>query len=108
MFQSDFADDHRNVRAPRRAANRLVAALLVVILCFCAICAKFLIDARNSASQGAREMTASLAAAIKLDALLNIESFDLSLEAVVDNLKHPGIDRIDPELRQLILFDRSA
>src|SRR5277367_1782661 len=53
-------------------------------------------------------MTASLVAAIKLDALLNIESFDLSLEAVVDNLKHPGIDRIDPELRQLILFDRSA
>jgi hypothetical protein len=49
MFQSDFADDHRDVRAPRRAANRLIAALLVVVLCFCAICAKFLIDARNSA-----------------------------------------------------------
>ena len=108
MFQSDFADDPRNVLAPRRAAIRLIAALLVVILCFCAICAKFLFDARDSAWQGAREITASLVAAIKLDTLLNIESFDLSLEAVVDNLKHPGIDQIDPDLRQLILFDRSA
>lgn len=108
MFQSDFADDHRDVRAPRRAANRLIAALLVVILCFCAICAKFLIDARNSAWRGARETTSSLVAAIELDTLLNIESFDLSLQAVVDNLKHPGIDRIDPDLRQLVLFDRSA
>jgi len=93
MFQSDFADDHRDVPAPRRAANRLIAALLVVILCFCAICAKFLIDARNSAWRGARETTASLVAAIELDTLLNIESFDLSLQAVVDNLKLPGIDR---------------
>jgi hypothetical protein len=108
MFQSDFADGHRNALAPRRAASRLIAALLVVILCFCAICAKFLIDARSSAWQGAREMTASLVAAVELDTLLNIESFDLSLQAVVDNLKHPGIDRIDPDLRQLVLFDRSA
>jgi hypothetical protein len=107
MFQSDFADDHRNVLAPRRAANRLIAALLVVILCFCAICAKFLIDARNSARRAARESTASLVAAIELDTLLNIGSFDLSLQAVVDNLQHPGIDRIDPGLR-LVLFDRSA
>ena len=108
MFQSDFADDHRDVRAPRRAANRLIAALLVVVLCFCAICVKFLIDSRNSAWRGARETTASLVAAIELDTLLNIESFDLSLQAVVDNLKLPGIDRIDPDLRQLVLFDRSA
>jgi Cache domain len=95
MLQSDFADDHRNVLAPRRAANRLIAALLVVIFCFCAICAKFLVDAHNSAWQGARETTASLVAAIELDTLLNIESFDLSLQAVVDNLNH-------------VLFDRSA
>jgi diguanylate cyclase (GGDEF)-like protein len=108
MLQSDFADDHRNVLAPRRAANRLIAALLVVIFCFCAICAKFLVDAHNSAWQGARETTASLVAAIELDILLNIESFDLSLQAVVDNLNHPGIDRIDPDLRQLVLFDLSA
>ena len=108
MFRSDYADDQRNVLAPRRSANRLIAALLIVIVCFCAICAKFLIDARNSARQGALETTASLVAAVELDTLLNVESFDLSLRAVVDNLGHPEIDRISPDLRQLVLFDRSA
>ena len=108
MFQSDFDDDQRNILAPRRSAKRLIAALLVVIVCFCAICAKFLVDARNSAWQGVLETTANLVAAIELDTLLNIESFDLSLQAVVDNLKQPGIDHISPDLRQLVLFDRSA
>ena len=108
MFRSDFDDDQRSILAPRRSANRLIAALLVVIVCFCAICAKFLIDARNSAWQGALKTTANLVAAIEVDTLRNIESFDLSLQAVVDNLKHPGIDQISPDLRQLVLFDRSA
>jgi cache domain-containing protein len=108
MFHSDFDDDQRNILAPRRSANRLIAALLVVIVCFCAICAKFLVDARNSAWQGALETTANLVAAVELDTLLNIESFDLSLQAVVDNLRQPGINQISPDLRQLVLFDRSA
>jgi diguanylate cyclase (GGDEF)-like protein len=107
MFQSELSDNHR-ILAPRRSANRLIAALLLVIVCFCAVCAKFVADARNSAWQGARETTASLVAAIDLDILLNVESFDLALQAVADNLRHPDIDRITPDLRQLVLFDRSA
>jgi diguanylate cyclase (GGDEF)-like protein len=107
MFQSDFTGNHR-IPAPRRSANRLIAALLLVIVCFCAVCAKFLVDARNSAWQSARETTASLVAAIDLDILLNIESFDLALQAVAENLRHPEIDRLSPDLRQLVLFDRST
>ena len=107
MFQSDFTGNHR-IPAPRRSANRLIAALLLVIVCFCAVCAKFLVDARNSAWQSARETTASLVAAIDLDILLNIESFDLALQAVAENLRHPEIDRLSPDLRQLLLFDRST
>ncbi len=33
---------------------------------------------------------------------------DLTLQAVVDNLKAPGVAEASPELRQLILFDRAA
>ena len=33
---------------------------------------------------------------------------DLSLQAVVDDLKRPDINQFSPELRNLILFDRSA
>src|SRR5262249_2736753 len=67
-----------------------------------------LIDARNSAWRGALDATTSLVAALELDTLLNIESFDLSLQAVADNLNHPEIGGISPDLRQLVLFDRSA
>ena len=38
----------------------------------------------------------------------NIESYDLSLRAVIDNLAYPEITTVSPELRQLVLFDRSA
>jgi diguanylate cyclase (GGDEF)-like protein len=108
MLRFDSAADPRDALAPRRSANRLIAALLVVIICFCAVCAKLLIDARNSAWQGALESAKSLVAALELDTELNIESFDLSLQAVVDNLGHPDIKGISPDLRQLVLFDRSA
>jgi diguanylate cyclase (GGDEF)-like protein len=108
MFRSDVSDDSSIILTPRRSANRLIAALLLVVVCFCAVCAKFLIDARNSAWQGARDTTASLVAALDLDILLNIESFDLSLRAVAENLRRPEIDRVSPDLRQLLLFDRSA
>jgi diguanylate cyclase (GGDEF)-like protein len=107
MFRSDFTDTHR-ILAPRRSANRMIAALLLVVVCFCAVCAEFLVDTRNSAWQGAREATSSLVAALDLDILLNVESFDLALQAVAENLGHPEIDRISPDLRQLVLFDRSA
>ncbi len=56
----------------------------------------------------AGEAATSLVAALSSDISRNIETLDLSLQAVVDNLKYPGIDKIDPNLRQLVLFDRSA
>ena len=75
---------------------------------FSAVCAAFLIDTHRSAWNGARDAATSLVAALELDILLNIESFDLSLQAVVDNVGRPEIAQIAPELRQLLLFDRSA
>jgi diguanylate cyclase (GGDEF)-like protein len=94
--------------APRHTANRLIAALLLIALGFSAVCAAFLVDARRTAWNGARDATASLVAALELDILLNIESFDLSLQAVVDNVGRPEIGQMAPDLRQLLLFDRSA
>jgi diguanylate cyclase (GGDEF)-like protein len=94
--------------SPRRTANRLIAALLLVAIGFSAVCAAFLIDTRRTAWNGARDATTSLVAALEHDILLNIESFDLSLQALVDNVGRPEIAQIAPELRQLLLFDRSA
>jgi diguanylate cyclase (GGDEF)-like protein len=102
------SDDHHRDFAPRRAANRLSAALLVFTVCFSAVCGKFLMDARSSAWQGARDSTASLVTAVAQDISLTIESVDLSLRAVVDHLRRPEMDRLDADLGQFPLFDRTG
>lgn len=94
--------------APRRPVKRLVATIFVVALCFCAICAKVLLDARRAAWEHAAQVATSLAATLESDIVRNIESYDLSLRAVIENLAYPEITKISPELRQHVLFDRSA
>jgi diguanylate cyclase (GGDEF)-like protein len=56
----------------------------------------------------ALDAAANLVATIANDISRNIELYDLSLQAVVDGLKLPDINKIDPELRRLVLFDRAA
>ena len=94
--------------ARRRPVKRLVATIFVVGLCFCAVCIKVLLDARRAAFEHAAQAAASLVATLESDIARNIESYDLSLRAVIDNLAYPEITTISPELRQLVLFDRSA
>ena len=42
------------------------------------------------------------------DIARNIELYDLSVQAVAHGLQFPGILTIDPDLRQMILFDRAT
>jgi diguanylate cyclase (GGDEF)-like protein len=107
-MQPSELNDHDRKLAPHRTTNRLIAALLLVAVGFSAVCAAFLVDTRRTAWNTTRDATASLVEALELDILLNIESFDLSLQAVVDNVGRPEIGQMAPELRQLLLFDRSA
>jgi hypothetical protein len=91
-----------------RPTKRLIAPIFVVVFCFCALCAYALIDARRATLERAADVANSLVAAVSADISRNIETVDLALQGVVDNLKLPEIDRVDPQIRQLILFDRSA
>ncbi len=86
----------------------LIALVFVVVFGFCAICTYVLFEMRRATWERAVEGASSLATAIENDVSRNFETLDLSLQAVVEGLKHPGIDRIAPDLRQLVLFDRSA
>ena len=94
--------------ASKRPMKRLVAAIIVVALSFCMICGKVLLDARHAAWDRAVEVATSLAATLNSEIARNIESYDLSLQGVVDGLKFPEIVDVSPALRQAILFDRSA
>jgi signal transduction histidine kinase len=58
----------------------------------------------DRAAQSAENVTATLAN----DIAHNIESFDLSLQAVVSGLRRPKAQSMSPELRDDILFDRAA
>ena len=46
--------------------------------------------------------------AMSVDISRNLEMFDLSLRAVIDNLGHPGVQSVSKDIRQLVLFDRAA
>lgn len=67
-----------------------------------------LLDLRQDAWDKAEQTSKNLLQVIERDIARNVEIIDLSLQAVVDNLKAPGVSEVSPELRQLVLFDRAA
>ncbi len=67
-----------------------------------------LADLRRDAWTSAEQTSWNLLQVLERDIARNIEMYDLSIHAAVDNLKVPGLAEADPHLRQLILFDRAA
>jgi Cache domain len=106
-------------RIRHRSANRFqqkssyaawiaaIAPIVLIVICLSALSALFLLDARPAAWERASDVAARLAA-VASDMSHNFETLDLSLQAVVENLKQPGIEQLRPELRNLVLFDCSA
>ena len=45
---------------------------------------------------------------VERDTACNLEVYDLSLQAVMEGLEHPGVRELPPDLRRMVLFDRSA
>ncbi len=103
--------DHDITRIRSKAHShwlKVLTPVVLVTLCFCAVCAHILIEARRTALERAGDTATSMVAAIESDIVRNVEALNLSLQGLVDNLKHPEIGRISPDLRQLVLFDHSA
>ena len=67
-----------------------------------------LLDLRKDAWDRAELTSVNLLQVIERDIARNVEIFDLSLQAVAENMRAPGVAEATPELRQLILFDRAA
>jgi diguanylate cyclase (GGDEF)-like protein len=83
-------------------------AILFICLCFCGICAWIIFDARQAARKHAGVVGSTVVAAVAADIARNIETLDLSIRGVMENLKLPGIESVPPRQRQLLLFDRSV
>ena len=100
--------DGRSHRRRAPLSRRWNLAFNLITIGFCAICTLFSLDVRRSAWEQARVSAGNLVAAIESDIERNIDLYDLSLMAVVENFRRPGLDRLSPEIRQLVLFDRAA
>ncbi|BAQ47627.1 MULTISPECIES: sensor domain-containing diguanylate cyclase [Methylobacterium] len=72
------------------------------------VSALMLLDLRRDAWDKAEQTSQNLLQVIERDIARNVEVIDLSLRAVVDNLRVPGVEALSPEMRQLVLFDRAA
>jgi diguanylate cyclase (GGDEF)-like protein len=81
---------------------------LAIAASFAAVCGMILVEMRERDYEHARQASANLVASVASDIDRNIELYDLSLQAVVDGLKLPGIDGLSREVRAALLFDRAT
>jgi diguanylate cyclase (GGDEF)-like protein len=96
------------ISALRISGTWLIAASLVVAVGLWVLGVIVLSDMRQSDYQQARRSAENIASTVETDIARNIELYDLSLQAVAENLRHPELDFVSAELRQLVLFDRAA
>jgi diguanylate cyclase (GGDEF)-like protein len=110
LFRSRGSAEAREPQAspPTTSHRWITISFLVLAICFSAVCAWVLLEARRATEARATEVATSLVNSLRFDISRNIETLNLSLETVANNLKLPGIDRLSPEMRQLVLFDHPS
>ena len=99
----------RHIPVQKRAPiKRLIAVGLAVTLSFMAICAFVILGMADRDYADVKKSSENLVATLAANIGRNFEVLDLSLQAVADAIKLPEFERIDPVIRNMILFDRSA
>ncbi|TNC05508.1 GGDEF domain-containing protein [Methylobacterium terricola] len=91
-----------------RSARTWIALGVLAPIGMLVVSGLMLLDLRRDAWDKADQTSRNLLQVIERDIARNIEIVDLILQAVVDNLRTPGVAEVTPQIRQLILFDRAA
>ncbi len=91
-----------------RHARAWIALGVLTPLGMLAVSGLMLLDLRQDAWDKAEVTSKNLLQVIERDIARNVEILDLSLQGAVENLRLPDIEDLKPELRRLVLFDRSA
>ena len=89
-------------------ARWLVLGNFLTVASLVGVAALLLWQMRTDAERRSQVNANSLVQVLGRDIGRNVELYDLSLQAVVENLGRPGVAQASPELRQMILFDRAA
>jgi diguanylate cyclase (GGDEF)-like protein len=92
----------------RISAKLLIITSVVTVIGFSAICVNVMLDMRRGEEALARQTLENLATSIDADISRNIDIYDLSLKAVVNNMLLPEIATVSRPIRQLILFDHAT
>ena len=93
---------------PFRSARTWIALGVLAPVGMLAASGLMLFELRQDAWDKAEQTSKNLVQVLERDIARNVEMYDLSIQAAVDNLRTPGLAEVTPELRQLILFDRAA
>ncbi|WP_342150738.1 diguanylate cyclase domain-containing protein [Methylorubrum sp. SB2] len=95
--------------APRlRSARTWIVLGVLAPLGMLALSVSMLLDMRRDAWERAEQTSQNLLQVIERDIARNVELIDLTLRAVIDNMKASGLSETSPHLRQLILFGRAG
>lgn len=100
--------DKKPLRWRDRLSWSLITLSLAVMAALLAICTTVLVDMRRGDELVAKQASENLAVAIDADITRNLELYDLSLRAVVNNLALPEVRDVSQPLLHLILFDHAA
>ena len=93
---------------PLESSRAWVALGVLAPIGMLIVSASMLLDLRRDAWDKAEQTSRNLMQVIERDIARNVEIIDLSLRAVVDNLRAPETAEASPKARQMILFDRAA
>jgi diguanylate cyclase (GGDEF)-like protein len=107
MQGNSFVSSYR-LQSKRNYSIAIILVGLIVTLGFSGIFSTILWDMARRDRAKALDGATNLVATISSDISRNIELYDLSLQAVVEGLNLPGLDKLSPLFRDLLLFDRAA
>src|SRR6202012_1559754 len=88
-----------------RRPNLVIAISLVLAGAILAIAVLVLSPVRDDALRRAQDPVSNVALLIERDVSRTLEIYDLSLRAVIEGLKQPGVLELNPAVRQMVLFD---
>jgi PAS domain S-box-containing protein len=95
-------------RFARTPALFTLAGAAVILFGVIGLTGWHLLDSRTQAISSAFQASDNLAGTFEIELRRDLETYALSLQAVIDGLKMPDVMRLNPQLRDAILFDNSS
>ncbi len=92
----------------RKRAPKLVLGSIVLAVMILSAFVVVLFEGREDAMKNAVDTSRNVALVLERDIARNFQLFDFSLQALRDNVLDPEVMKLDPALRDEVLFDHAA